>query len=183
MNFFTSIKYIGPVWPAMLFCFVFMAGTSLFLALARMRAWLASITLNEHQFLQRVYDATEMFSTLAILSGMIGTCLGLLDALPVLGQSLSDGGNANSFAAVLKPLRNVWVSTVVGLGLGGIWGEVLMFILKPYTRSTTLPVTHEELPQPVAEIDETALPEIDEDNAGENNLDDDWRSRDTSGMY
>jgi hypothetical protein len=173
---------IGPVWPIMLLCAAYMAATTVFLFLARARAWLRSFSLREYRFLQRLYDATEMFSTLAILSGMLGTCIGLLEVLPVLGASLRASGNADLLQQVLGPLRNVWASTVAGLILGGLWGEIIAFCLKPYTRPTLMPLSSETPPDesfeampPVASPTEAAAPE--------SNLAEQWREKDVEGTY
>jgi len=111
-----------------------MAGTTLFVVLAWLRSYFKSFTMRELRFLQRIYDATEMVSTLAILTGMIGTCLGLLEVLPVLGEMTKASSHHSVLGEVLAPLQNVWASTIAGLALGGLWGEILMFILKPYIR-------------------------------------------------
>jgi hypothetical protein len=174
---------IGPVWPVMLLYLAYMATTSVFLVLARFRSWLKTFTLREYRFLQRLYDATEMFSTLAILTGMIGTCLGLFDVLPALGNTLRIASENDRLAQVIGPLRNVWASTIAGLILGGLWGEILLFILKPYTRPALLPLSSEEPPANAADFDfpDQPLPENDPDNARE--FEDDWRQHDREGMY
>ncbi len=146
--FVQTLKAIGPVWPAMLLYLVYMAATSFFLILAQVRAYFKNFTLRELRFMQRMYDATEMTSTLAILTGMIGTCLGLMEVLPVLGDSVNLDTGESFLAKVLAPLENVWLSTIAGLALGGLWGEILIFLLKPYTRPALLPLSRDELPQP-----------------------------------
>ncbi len=149
---------IGPVWPLMLIASAYMLATTVFLILARLRAWLRSFTLREYRFLQRLYDATEMFSTLAILGGMLGTCIGLLDVLPVLGASLRDSQNGDLLQQVLGPLRNVWASTVAGLIIGGLWGECNMFVLKPYTRPTLMPLSTDEPPAETLDFETPGAP-------------------------
>jgi hypothetical protein len=178
-----SPSAIGPVWPAMLLYFIYMTSTTVFLVLAYLRSYFQSFTIRELRFLQRMYDATEMVSTLAILTGMIGTCAGLLEVLPALSQGLAASSHQNVLPNVLSSLRNVWVSTVIGLVLGGLWGEILMFILKPYTRPALLPVTHETPPGEPLELEEadTSLEDLEEKKDKE--LDDDWRQYDKTGMY
>jgi len=182
--FFLSVfspKSIGPVWPAMLLCFAYMVATTAFLILARTRAWFRAFTLREYRFLQRLYDATEMFSTLAILSGMIGTGFGLLEVLPVLGNSMRDPAAQGMLEQVLGPLRNVWASTIAGLILGGLWGEIILFILKPYTRPTLMPLSASE---PTTDAYDYEEPENDYPSSSEDqNLDNDWRQHDHEGMY
>ncbi len=165
---------IGPVWPLMLLASAYMLATTVFLLLARFRAWLRAFTLREYRFLQRLYDATEMFSTLAILGGMLGTCIGLLDVLPVLGASLRASQNSDLLQQVLGPLRNVWASTVAGLIIGGLWGECLLFVLKPYTRPALLPLSSAE----------SATESFDfEPPAPEAERPEDWRENDAAGIY
>ncbi|MCI0694028.1 hypothetical protein L0337_18725 [candidate division KSB1 bacterium] len=170
---------IGPVWPLMLLAGAYMLATTVFLILARLRAWLRSFSLREHRFLQRLYDATEMFSTLAILSGMLGTCLGLLEVLPVLGASLRASGNSDLLQQVLGPLRNVWASTVAGLILGGLWGECILFVLKPYTRPTLMPLNYDEPPTEPLDVE----PPPTSPAAPDSEIADDWRQKDPQGMY
>lgn len=174
-----SPKSIGPVWPAMLLCLAFMATTSVFLVLARFRSLVKCYTLREYRFLQRLYDATEMFSALAILSGMVGTCLGLVQVLPALSNALQSTSSESLLQQVLGPLRHVWVSTIAGLVLGGLWGEALLFVLKPYTRPALMPVSAAEPPAPPLDLPgpETPGPEDDPDP------DEDWRKDDIAGMY
>lgn len=180
---YLSPHAIGPVWPLMLLAGAYMLATTVFLILARLRAWLRSFTLREYRFLQRLYDATEMFSTLAILSGMLGTCLGLLDVLPVLGASLRESHNGDLLQQVLGPLRNVWASTVAGLIIGGLWGECVLFVLKPFTRPTLMPLSSDEppaeaidFPPPAEPSGETPAPET------TGNVED-WREKDAAGIY
>lgn len=185
--FIFSPQSIGPIWPAMLVFFLYMAATTLFLVLARFRAWLSAVTLREQRFLQRIYDATEMFSTLAILSGMIGTCLGLLDALPVLGATLQNAGDQHTIGQVLVPLRHVWVSTIAGLALGGLWGEVLLFFLKPHVRPPAMPTSRDEPPPPPA-VPPVLAPtpgglDDEPDSDDDADLEDDWRQYNSQGMY
>lgn len=169
---------IGPVWPFMLISAAFMATTTGFLLLARVRLLLHAYSLREYRFLQRLYDATEMFGTIAILSGMLGTCLGLLDVLPVLSRSLQSGQNAEVLQQVLTPLRNAWASTVSGLLIGGLWGETLAYFLKPYTRPSLLPLSTEDPPEePFQAGEANELPPED------SKLPQDWREKDTEGMY
>lgn len=174
-----SAKAIGPVWPAMLICFAFMLVTSVFLVLARLRAWFRAFTLREVKFMQRLFDATEMFSTLAILSGMIGTCMGLLQVLPVLGESLQQIGSETLLANVFRPLENVWTSTIAGLALGGLWGEIVLFTLKPYTRPALLPLTTADSEHGDNRFIEPEPPE----DPADDDIDNDWRQNDAEGMY
>ena len=138
---------IGPVFPFMLIYFTYMAGTSLFIILAWLRSYFKSYTVRELRFLQRIYDATVMVSTLAILTGMIGTCLGLLEVLPVLSDISNTNSGSSVLGRVLRPLQNVWASTIAGLTLGGLWGEILMFILRPYLRPGLMQVVDPTQPE------------------------------------
>jgi hypothetical protein len=188
MSIFTYLTpaAIGPVWPAMLLCFAYMLTTTGFIVLAKVRAWFRSFSLREHRFLQRLYDATEMVSTFAILCGMLGTCVGLLEVLPVLGASLRDSGNTDLLQQVLTPLRNVWASTVAGLILGGLWGEVLIFMLKPYTRPVLLPLSSEEPPDEAFDLAPPTRafePENPPPSTTNQDFADDWRQKDPEGMY
>jgi hypothetical protein len=173
---------IGPVWPAMLLCFAYMLTTTGFIVLAKVRAWFRSFSLREHRFLQRLYDATEMMNTFAILCGMLGTCAGLLEVLPVLGASLRESGNTDLLQQVLAPLRNVWASTVAGLIIGGLWGEGLIFMLKPHTRPVLLPLSMDEPPEETHGF-EAPTPSTPEPPGTDQDLSDDWRRKDTEGMY
>lgn len=179
-----SAQAIGPVWPAMLLYFVYMAATTIFVVLAHFRSWLRSFSLREHRFLQRLYDATEMFSTLAILSGMIGTCLGLLEVLPVFSKTLAQSGQSQLLGEVTGPLRNVWASTIAGLALGGLWGEILLFVLKPYTRPALLPLSTEDPPANASDFEpDDDLSPDDDLGSDDRNIDDDWRQHNHQGIY
>jgi hypothetical protein len=175
-----SPRAIGPVWPVMLLAAAYMLATTVFLILARLRLWLRSFTLREYRFLQRLYDATETASTLAILSGMLGTCLGLLEVLPVLGASLRQSANGDLLQQVLGPLRNVWASSVAGLVLGGLWGEIILFVLKPFTRPALLPLSNDPPPDETPDFTEPTPPDA---GAPEQDLDNDWRKENHEGTY
>ncbi len=176
-----SLTQIGPVWPAMALCLVFMTATTAFVVFAKMRSWMQAHSLKDLRFLRRLFDAVEMFSTLAILSGMIGTCLGLVEVLPALGEALSKSENENPLQSILAPLNHVWVSTIAGLALGGVWGEMLLFALKPYTRPTLLPLTESEPPSD--DLDPENADEDLVDAPDEAEIDDDWRAQDRENVY
>jgi hypothetical protein len=175
-------RAIGPVWPLMLLASAYMLATTIFLILARFRAWLRSYSLREYRFLQRLYDATEMFGTLAILGGMLGTCLGLLEVLPVLGASLRNSQNNDLLQQVLGPLRNVWASTVAGLIIGGLWGEGILFVLKPYTRPALMPLSLDEPPAGSLDFEPPAVSPA-ESTPPQTDFVNDWRQKDPQGMY
>ena len=181
-----SPQAIGPVWPAMFVSCAYMAATTVFLVFARLRAWFSQFNLREQRFLQRLYDATEMFSTLAILSGMVGTCLGLLEVLPVLSKTINETTAGNTLQQVLNPLRNVWASTIAGLILGGLWGEVLLFFLKPFTRPVLLPLNEENQPDDASFFSDNEHPSISDEtdiDSDEQDPEDDWRKDNHEGMY
>ena len=166
---------IGPVWPFMLLATVFMAATSGFLLFGRVRASRQTGTVREYRFLLRLYDATELFSTMTVLCGMLGTCLGLLEAFPELARSLDDQTDAGLLQQVF--LRGRWSATVAGLIIGGLWGETLRFFLKPYIWSRLPPRSMAPQPKaPAPSSGESPPPP-------EQPFDRDWRAQDPLGMY
>lgn len=99
----------------------------------------------------------------------------------MLGASLRNSHNADLLQQVLGPLRNVWASTVAGLIIGGLWGECILFVLKPYTRPALLPPSMDK-PQPKPLNFEAPEPTT-EPPAASTTVADDWLQKDPEGMY
>lgn len=131
---------IGPVWPAMLLCGVYLLAATGFIVVAKIRRRSRSLSLREHRFLHRLYDATEMAGAFAMVCGLLGACAGLLEALPILGAYWRASGNTALLQPALTPLRHALASPFAGLILGGLWRELILFLLKPYTRPTLMPL-------------------------------------------
>jgi hypothetical protein len=196
---------VGPVWPALLLCGVYLLAATGFIVAAKIRRRSRSLSLREHGFLHRLHDATEMVGAFALVCGLLGVCAGLLDTLPVLAAFWRAGGNIDSLQPVLPPLRHALASLFTGLILGGLWRELLLFLLKPYTRPALMPL-HEDpsaeepfpfedpLPPapgaaPVGAAPKSAAPgratpgRAAPPDTNDLDLADDWREMDAEGIY
>jgi hypothetical protein len=131
---------VGPVWPALLLCGAYLLAATGFIVAAKLRRRSRTLTLREHGFLHRLYDATEMVGAFALVCGLLGACAGLLETLPVLAAFWRAGGNTDSLQPALPLLRHALASLFAGLILGGLWRELLLFLLKPYTRPALMPL-------------------------------------------
>jgi hypothetical protein len=135
-----SPSAVGPVWPAMLLCGAYLLAATGFVIAAKIRRRSRSLSLREHGFLHRLYDATEMVGAFALVGGLLGVCAGLLETLPVLAVFWRAGGNSDLLQPALPLLRHALASLFTGLILGGLWRELLLFLLKPYTRPALMPL-------------------------------------------
>jgi len=163
---------LGPTWPILLLIALFMAATTVFLLFTRRRANYAP---NEARFLQRLYDATEMFGMIALFSGVLGTCLHLIDLLPELNRALHDTA-AKLDSKTVQQLRTMWASAIAGLVLGGFWGEGLRFMLKPRLRPGPIFIIKRATKRRPNKPEPTTT-------SPEPNLDEAWQAKDSQGMY
>jgi hypothetical protein len=163
---------LGPVWPILLLLALFMAATTAFLFFTRRRQNYAP---DEARFLRRLYDATDMCCMLALFTGVLGTCLHLLELLPELNRVLHDA-NAKLAPRAAAQLRTMWASAIAGLFIGGLWGETLRFFIKPRLRDQPCFIIKRAAkrrpskPKPAA-----SQPEPDLDQA--------WQAKDAQGIY
>lgn len=157
---------LGPTWPLLLCAALFLAATTMFVIFTRRREHYA---LNEARFLQRLYDATEFFGMLALFTGVLGTCLHLIEILPELNRVLHDSA-APLDAKTSTQLRTMWASAIAGLVLGGLWAEALRFLLKPRLRAAPTFIIKRTTKRRPAKPPEPKL-------------DDAWQARDAQGIY
>lgn len=68
-------------------------------------------------------------SNVAIVVGFIGTYLGLMDVLPVLAKIVEGEASQGTTSSLLAGLSSAFVSSMVGLGLGGVLGSVNGYLL------------------------------------------------------
>lgn len=181
---------IGPVWPAMLICSLYMLAVTGFIVAAQIRLRSRPLSPAEHHFFHRLYDATEMVGAFALVCGLLGACAGLLEALPALAAYWQQSRNLDLLQAVLPPLRHVPAALFAGLLLGGLWRELLLFLLKPYTRPLLMPL-HDDpsadepfpfedpLPAAPGAAPKPATPP----DANGLDIADDWREMDAQGIY
>jgi hypothetical protein len=193
---------VGPVWPAMLLCSIYMLAVTGFIVIAKIRRRSRSPALAEHQFFHRLYDATQMAGALAIVFGMLGAFAGLLEALTAIGASWREGRNADLLRQALPSLRYVLASPFAGLILGGLWCELILFLLKPYTRPTLMPLCDETSSDEPITFEDSLPPEpgaaprratpgtaapgrpgAGPPNANDLDVAEDWRESDREGIY
>ncbi len=164
---------LGPTWPLLLCVALFMTATTVFLLFTRRRANHAP---SETRFLQRLFDATEMFGMIALFTGVLGTCLHLIEILPELNRVLHDR-SAQLAPEIALRLRTMWASAIAGLVLGGLWGEGLRFALKPRLRAAPVFIikraTKRAPPKPKSTTNTPPEP----------TLDDLWQAKDAQSMY
>lgn len=178
MHTYFTPAALGPVWPILFLLALFMAATTAFLFFTRRRRATHApdeARFLEARFLRRLYDATDMCCMLALFTGVLGTCLHLLELLPELNRVLHDA-NAKLAPQIAAQLRTMWASTIAGLFIGGLWGETLRFFIKPRLRDQPcflvkrLTKRRSSAPKPAA-------------SQPEPNLDQTWQARDAQGIY
>lgn len=177
MHTYFTPAALGPVWPILLLLALFMAATTVFLFFTRNRSRNRCSRENdapgetgflEARFHRRLYDATDMCSMLALFTGVLGTCLHLIELLPELNRVLHDA-NAKLAANSATQLRTMWASAIAGLFIGGLWGETLRFFIKPRLRD-----------QPCFLVKRITKRRA---SAPEPKLDDAWQAKDSQNMY
>lgn len=191
---------VGPVWPAMLLCGVYMLAATGLIVAAKIRRRFRPLSRREHCFFHRLHDATQMAGAFAMACGMLGACAGLLEALPILSAYWRESGNTALLQPALAPLRHALASPFAGLVLGGLWCELLLFLLKPYTRPMLMPLDDDASsdepfpledplpPEPGAAPGRaTPKPAAPKSAAPPDTTDldlaDDWREMDAEGIY
>lgn len=121
------IDKIGFVWPAMALFSLLMLAMLVFAFL--LRALPNRGHREDHEFLQRIIKVIETVTSLAILTGMIGTAKGLIDVMPELSKVLSQEGNGTiAVGNVIGSLTNVFASTFCGLLIAAL-GEINQLLL------------------------------------------------------
>jgi len=176
MHTFFTPAALGPVWPILLLLALFMAATTVFLFFTRSRGRSRgrrreNNAPDEARFLRRLYEATDMCSMLALFTGVLGTCLHLIELLPELNRVLHDSA-AKLDANTATQLRTMWASAIAGLFIGGLWGETLRFFIKPRLRE-----------QPCFLVKRLTKRRPAKSKPPEPNLDQAWQAKDAQGIY
>lgn len=176
---------VGPMWPALLLCSLYLLAVTGLIVLVKIRRRSGSLALAEHRFLHRLHDATQMVGALALGFGLLGAFAGLLEALTAIAAHGREGRHADWLQQVLPALRHVLASLFAGLLLGGLWRELLLFLLKPYTRPLLMPLCPETSVEEPFPLEDPLPSGPGAAPPGENDLDiaEDWRKNDTQGIY
>jgi hypothetical protein len=74
-------------------------------------------------------DANGMLANVAIITGFIGTYVGLMKLLPSLSKIVEGEAGPEVTSSLLAGLSTAFVSSIAGLALGGIVGSVNQFLL------------------------------------------------------
>lgn len=82
----------------------------------------------EVDFLRHLKRANMMLSGVAVVSGFIGTYAGLVQMLPALGEVMGGSGAEASMPVLMSGLSSAFVSSMIGLGVGGVFGHVNDFL-------------------------------------------------------
>jgi hypothetical protein len=83
----------------------------------------------EGAFMTRMKDANGMLANVAIITGFIGTYVGLMQLLPSLSKIVEGEAGPEVTSSLLAGLSTAFVSSIAGLALGGIVGSVNQFLL------------------------------------------------------
>ena len=83
----------------------------------------------EGAFMTRMKDANGMLANVAIITGFIGTYVGLMQLLPSLSKIVEGEAGPEVTSSLLAGLSTAFVSSIMGLFLGGIVGSVNQFLL------------------------------------------------------
>jgi hypothetical protein len=119
---------VGPVAP-----FLFLVGLlegTLLLFLLSLPLWASPRRRrSEKDFLVHLEKGNGTLSNVAIVTGFVGTYLGLMDMLPVLATIVEGSATDGTTGELLSGLGSAFVSSMVGLGLGGIVGSINGYLL------------------------------------------------------
>lgn len=119
---------VGPVAP-----FLFLVGLLegvVFLFLLSLPLWASRRRRrSERDFLVHLEKGNGTLSNIAIVTGFVGTYLGLMEMLPVLATIVEGEASDGTTGELLSGLGSAFVSSMVGLGLGGIVGSVNEYLL------------------------------------------------------
>lgn len=119
---------VGPVAP-----FLFLVGLvegALLLFLLSLPLWTSyRRRRSEKDFLVHLEKGNGTLSNVAIVTGFVGTYLGLMDMLPVLATIVEGSATDGTTGELLSGLGSAFVSSMVGLGLGGIVGSINGYLL------------------------------------------------------
>jgi hypothetical protein len=119
---------VGPVAP-----FLFLVGLlegTLLLFLLSLPLWASRRRRrSEKDFLVHLEKGNGTLSNVAIVTGFVGTYLGLMDMLPVLATIVEESATEGTTGELLSGLGSAFVSSMVGLGLGGIVGSINGYLL------------------------------------------------------
>jgi hypothetical protein len=83
----------------------------------------------EGAFMTHMKDANGMLANVAIVTGFIGTYAGLMQLLPSLSKIVEGEAGPEVTSSLLAGLSTAFVSSIMGLFLGGIVGSVNQFLL------------------------------------------------------
>lgn len=124
---------VGPLAPA-LFGIGAVEGVllvfSVTLVMGAYSGLLAPETIRaEGAFMTHMRDANGMLANVAIVTGFIGTYAGLMQLLPSLSKIVEGEAGPEVTSSLLAGLSTAFVSSIIGLFLGGIVGSVNQFLL------------------------------------------------------
>ena len=123
---------VGPVAP-FLFLIGLIEGT-LLLFLLSLPLWASrQRRRSEKDFLIHLGKGNDTLSNVAIVTGFVGTYAGLMDMLPVLATIVERSATDGTTGELLSGLGSAFVSSMVGLGLGGIVGSANGYLLDVIT--------------------------------------------------
>lgn len=128
ININVITEAIGFVWPVIFTFALIMAAIFVFSILIRFSS--RESLLEDETFMRRMIKGVETLASLAVLTGMIGTAKGLIDAMPELRHVLlQNGDSTQAMGNVIESLTNVFASTLAGLVVAAL-GEVNALLLR-----------------------------------------------------
>jgi len=119
---------VGPVAPFLLGIGI-LEGVLLLFLLALVLLVSQRRIQSERGFMIHLRKGNGALSNVAIVVGFIGTYLGLMDVLPVLAKIVEGKAAQGTTSNLLAGLSSAFVSSMVGLGLGGVLGSINGYLL------------------------------------------------------
>lgn len=129
----TTDELVGPLAPALFGIgaaevVVFLFALALILAV-RWDLVSREVIRAERTFMTLLKKANGTLANIAIITGFIGTYMGLMDVLPGLAKIVEGEAGPEATSSLLSGFSAAFVSSIAGLALGGIVGSVNEFLL------------------------------------------------------
>lgn len=129
----TAYELVGPLAPALFGIgaaevVVFLFALALILAV-RWDLVSREVIRAERTFMTLLKKANGTLANIAIITGFIGTYMGLMDVLPGLAKIVEGEAGPEATSSLLSGFSAAFVSSIAGLALGGIVGSVNEFLL------------------------------------------------------